>query len=208
LALVSDTPAATEKSVQKALADALIAVGKASSVAELKQARADHQGEKSALATFHAGIKALPADKRAEVGKLVGGAKAELNQAFEAKSAELERAEEAERLTSEALDVTALAPGRHPGGRHPLTVLMEDMADVFVSMGWEIGEGPELEHEWFNFDALNFDADHPARALQDTFLLPYILLVSHMCRKVQIPYLHFFSCVTLQDRHHLLYRFC
>ncbi len=95
----------------------------------------------------------------------------------------MERAEEAERLKSEALDVTAIAPGRHPGGRHPLTVLMEDMADVFVSMGWEIGEGPELEHEWFNFDALNFDADHPARALQDTFFIDpverHLLLRTH-----------------------------
>jgi len=67
--------------------------------------------------------------------------------------------------------VTAIPPLSHPSGRHPLTVLMEDMADVFVQMGWEVAEGPELEHEWFNFDALNFDADHPARALQDTFFI-------------------------------------
>ena len=191
MALVSDTPeptpaatpAPTPESVQSALADALAAVSAAQSVAELKTVRASHLGDASVLAGFHAGIKSLPAEQRADVGKLVGGAKAELSAAVEAKTAELESIEEAQQLQADAVDVTAIAATTHPGGRHPLTVLMEQMADVFVSMGWEIGEGPELEHEWFNFDALNFDADHPARALQDTFFIDpverHLLLRTH-----------------------------
>ena len=55
------------------------------------------------------------------------------------------------------------------GARHPLDVLIDEVTDLFVAMGWSIAEGPELEHEWFDFDALNFDADHPARQMQDTF---------------------------------------
>lgn len=191
MALVSDTPeptpaatpAPTPESVQSALADALAAVSDAQSVGELKTVRASHLGDASVLAGFHAGIKSLPAEQRADVGKLVGGAKAELSAAVEAKTAELESIEEAQQLQADAVDVTAIAATTHPGGRHPLTVLMEQMADVFVSMGWEIGEGPELEHEWFNFDALNFDADHPARALQDTFFIDpverHLLLRTH-----------------------------
>jgi phenylalanyl-tRNA synthetase alpha chain len=69
------------------------------------------------------------------------------------------------------VDVTAVASRRRVGARHPLNLLMEEMSNIFVGMGWEIAEGPELENEWFNFDALNFDEDHPARAMQDTFFV-------------------------------------
>lgn len=171
LALVSESLSITPASVDAALKDALAAVAEASTVEELKAVRTAHQGEKSPLAQLNATLKDLPGDQKAEAGKLVGGARAQLSAAFEAKNAELEAEEERAQLAAEALDVTAIAPLSHPSGRHPLTVLMEDMADVFVQMGWEVAEGPELEHEWFNFDALNFDADHPARALQDTFFI-------------------------------------
>jgi phenylalanyl-tRNA synthetase alpha chain len=74
-------------------------------------------------------------------------------------------------LEKEAIDVTALGRIARTGARHPLSLLQEKISDVFVGMGWEIAEGPEVESEWFNFDALNFDADHPARAMQDTFFV-------------------------------------
>jgi phenylalanyl-tRNA synthetase alpha chain len=74
-------------------------------------------------------------------------------------------------LEKEAIDVTALGRIARTGARHPLSLLQEKISDVFVGMGWEIAEGPEVESEWFNFDALNFDADHPARAMQDTFFI-------------------------------------
>ena len=80
-------------------------------------------------------------------------------------------AEEQARLAAETLDVTAVPALRARGARHPLTALMEQMSDIFIGMGWEVAEGPELENEWFNFDALNFDPDHPARAMQDTFFV-------------------------------------
>ncbi len=69
------------------------------------------------------------------------------------------------------MDITALAARARVGARHPISLLQEQIADIFVGMGWEIAEGPELEHEWFNFDALNFDVDHPARQMQDTFFV-------------------------------------
>jgi len=74
-------------------------------------------------------------------------------------------------LVEEAVDVTLPADRRPAGARHPLTTLMERIGDVFVAMGWEVAEGPEVEAEWFNFDALNIGPDHPARAETDTFFV-------------------------------------
>ena len=121
------------------------------------------------MANFNALIRDLPGDQKAAAGKLVGGARAQVNAALAAQESVILAAEESAKLEAEALDVTAVPTRWRAGARHPLSLLMEQMSDLFISMGWEIGEGPELEHEWFNFDALNFDEDHPARAMQDTF---------------------------------------
>ena len=74
-------------------------------------------------------------------------------------------------LVEESVDVTLPTTRRPAGARHPLETLMEEVADFFVAMGWDIAEGPEIEHEWFNFDSLNFDIDHPARQMQDTLYI-------------------------------------
>ncbi|MCA0337066.1 MAG: phenylalanine--tRNA ligase subunit alpha [Actinobacteria bacterium] len=158
-------PAAIEAAVQEALA----AAAAASSLDELKAARASHQGDKSALALANREIGALPPSAKAEAGKRVGQARGQVTQAYAARQAELEAERDARILVDEAVDVT-LPTGRRPlGRRHPTELMSERIADIFVGMGWEIAEGPEVEAEWFNFDALNFDADHPARQMQDTF---------------------------------------
>jgi phenylalanyl-tRNA synthetase alpha chain len=163
--------AITEPAVEAAVEAALAAISGARDGAALKAVRAEHAGESSPLARFNAAIRDLPGDQKAAAGKLVGGARARVNQALAAQEATVLAAEEAARLASETIDVTEVPSRWRAGARHPLTMLMEQMSDLFVAMGWEIGEGPELEHEWFNFDALNFDEDHPARALQDTFFV-------------------------------------
>jgi len=163
--------AITEPAVEAAVEAALAAISAAADAASLKTARAEHAAEGSPLARFNAAIRDLPGDQKAAAGKLVGGARARVNQAFAAQEETVLAAEESARLASEAVDVTEVAWRWRAGARHPLTMLMETMSDLFIGMGWEIGEGPELEHEWFNFDALNFDEDHPARALQDTFFV-------------------------------------
>lgn len=159
------------ESVASAVAAAVDAFARAKTLDELKKEKTTHLGERSELSLLNATLRDVPADRKAEAGKLMGEAKGAVQSAYQEAEALLDAAEEAESLRAEALDMTALGARRHQGSRHPLSVLMEDMADVFVSMGWEIAEGPELEHEWFNFDALNFDADHPARAMQDTFFV-------------------------------------
>lgn len=150
---------------------------------ELRSVRASHVGEASPLAQFNASLKAVPAEERAAAGKLVGTARAAVGQALASREAELAVAEESARLAAEAVDVTAVPSRWRKGARHPLGLLMDYMADVFVAMGWEVAEGPELENEWFNFDALNMDADHPARSEQDTFFVDPV--DSHLVLRTQ-----------------------
>lgn len=155
--------------MQAAVTAALEAIGAAEDSASLRAARSEHAGEHSPLARLNAAIKDLPGSEKAAAGRLVGQARAAVSAALGERESVVLVAEERSRLAAEAVDVTALPDRQRVGARHPLSMLLERMADVFVGMGWEIGEGPELENEWFNFDALNVDADHPARSEQDTF---------------------------------------
>ena len=150
---------------------ALEAVASADDTAAIKAARAAHAGEGSPLARLNARLRDVPNDRKAEFGKLMGQARGRVTQALAAREAELVEAETAARLEAERIDITAVASRTRVGARHPLTLLQEQISDLFVGMGWEIAEGPELEHEWFNFDSLNFDPDHPARQMQDTFFI-------------------------------------
>jgi phenylalanyl-tRNA synthetase alpha chain len=171
---VSDAPENTEitpEAVNAAVDAALAAIAGSADTAALKAARSVHAAEGSPLAKLNARLRDVPNDKKAEFGKLVGQARARVNQAFAAREAELAAAETAAQLEAERVDITALAARARVGARHPISLLQEQIADIFVGMGWEIAEGPELEHEWFNFDALNFDVDHPARQMQDTFFV-------------------------------------
>ncbi|MCU1441491.1 MAG: phenylalanine--tRNA ligase subunit alpha [Rhodoglobus sp.] len=169
--LVSEPTEITETAVNVAMEAAVSAIAAAATMAELKAVRSAHVGENSELARFNAKLKDVAASDRAQAGKLVGQARARVTQSLAERESELAVAEEAARLEAEAVDVTAVASRWRAGARHPLSLLMEHMSDIFVGMGWEVAEGPELENEWFNFDALNFDEDHPARAMQDTFFV-------------------------------------
>ncbi|MGO1255970.1 phenylalanine--tRNA ligase subunit alpha [Microbacterium gubbeenense] len=168
---MSDVPEITPEAVETAVADALTAVVDATDTASLKQARSAHQGEGSPLSTLNAQMRHVAKERKAEAGKLLGQARGQVNQAFSAREAELKATEDAARLEAERLDITAIASRNRAGARHPVLLMQEALADLFVGMGWEIVEGPELEHEWFNFDSLNLDEDHPARQEQDTFFV-------------------------------------
>jgi phenylalanyl-tRNA synthetase alpha chain len=150
---------------------ALEAIAAATDLASLKQVRTAHAGDRSPLALANREIGALPPQARKDAGMRVGQARAAVNQALAARQAALEAEHEARMLAEETVDVTLPWDRSPQGARHPLTTLQELVADVFVAMGWEVAEGPELEAEWLNFDALNLGPDHPARTMQDTFWL-------------------------------------
>ena len=150
---------------------ALAAVAGATTLEQLKQVRLEHAGERSPLALANREIGALPPQARKEAGMRVGQARGAVNQAIAARQSVLEAEHEARMLVEEAVDVTLPWDREPQGARHPLTTIQELVSDVFVAMGWEVAEGPEVEAEWLNFDALNLGADHPARTMQDTFWL-------------------------------------
>ncbi|GAA2728726.1 phenylalanine--tRNA ligase subunit alpha [Cellulomonas aerilata] len=157
--------------VEQALTDALAAVAAAGDLDALKTARLAHAGDRSPLSLANREIGRLaPADK-AVAGKLLGSTRGRLTAAIAARQVELEAERDARVLVEEAVDVTLPVDRAPRGARHPLELLQERVADIFVAMGWEVAEGPEVEAEWFNFDALNFGPDHPARQMQDTFFV-------------------------------------
>jgi phenylalanyl-tRNA synthetase alpha chain len=157
--------------VQRMRDEALAAIADAGDLDALKDVRLAHAGDRSPLALANREIAALPPQAKADAGKRVGMARQDVKRALETRQEELEAQRDARMLVEEAVDVT-LPWDRHPvGARHPLTTLAERIADVFVAMGYEVAEGPEVEAEWFNFDALNIPPDHPTREMTDTFFV-------------------------------------
>ena len=157
--------------VERARREALAAVAAARDLAELKAARLAHAGDRSPLTLANREIGALPPQARKDAGIRLGAARRSVADAVAARQAELEAERDARVLVEETVDVTLPGDRRPRGARHPLQTLQERIADLFVGMGWEVAEGPEVEGEWFNFDALNFGPDHPARQMQDTFFV-------------------------------------
>ena len=151
--------------------EALAAIAAAQTLDELKDARIAHFGDRAPLTLANAEIGALPPQARAEAGKRVGAARAAVRPALADRTAALEADRDRRVLLEEAVDVTLPWDRMAPGARHPVTMTGDRLADVFVAMGYEVAEGPEAEAEWYNFDALNFPPDHPAREAQDTLFV-------------------------------------
>jgi phenylalanyl-tRNA synthetase alpha chain len=154
--------------VARAREAALAAIAAAATLDELKAARIAHFGDRAPLTLASAEIRALPPAARAEAGKRVGAARAQVRQAIEERKSALEDERDQQILTAEAVDVTLPTDRAPRGARHPVSLVAQRLTDVFVAMGYEVAEGPEVEAEWYNFDALNFPPDHPAREMQDT----------------------------------------
>lgn len=155
---------AVEALVDQSLAD----IEAASTLEELREVRQSVLGDAAPLVAANRTIGSLAPSDRGAAGRNLGGARQRIQAALGSRGEVLTAAHEAQVLVEEALDVTVPTRRAPAGARHPLETLMEEVADFFVAMGWEIAEGPEIEHEWFNFDSLNFDIDHPARQMQDT----------------------------------------
>lgn len=134
----------------------------------LAAAHATHLGPRSPVMLARRGLGQLPRDQRAPAGRAVNDALGRITAAYDERRTALERERDERALADERVDVTLPWDRRPRGARHPLTLVQERVADVFVAMGWEIAEGPEAEAEWLNFDALNIPQHHPAREDQDT----------------------------------------
>lgn len=137
----------------------------------LARAKTEHLGDRSPLALARQALGSVPKDQRADAGKRVNAARGEAQQGYDERLAALRAERDAAVLVAERIDVTLPSTRQPTGARHPITILAERVADTFIAMGWEVADGPEVESEHFNFDALNFPADHPARSEQDTFYI-------------------------------------
>ncbi len=171
------TAASLDESVtaaEKAFADA-------DNLTELATARVAHLGDRGPVMLARREIGALPPAAKSEAGKRVNAARVAIQAAHDARRGALEAAERRRVLAEETVDVT-LPTGRRPvGARHPLSLLIERICDLFVGMGYEVAEGPEAEASWLNFDALNIGPDDPVRGLMDTFYtdVPELVLRTH-----------------------------
>ena len=154
-----------------ARAAGLAAFAAAGTLEDLAAARTAHLGGSAPVSLANREIGVLPPAAKGDAGKRVNDVRRALESALEDRKVALEEQRDARVLVEERVDVSLLPGTVLQGARHPLTTIQERIADVFVAMGWEVAEGPEVEHEWFNFDALNMPADHPAREMQDTLWL-------------------------------------
>lgn len=168
---VSATPEIeiNEATLEAAAAEAIAAFDEATNLDELQEARRGHLGDKSFISQARQSLGTLPKAERKDAGRLVNMARGKAEKHFASVNQVLEEKAREEQLAAESVDVTVPTTRFQTGALHPITALNETIADIFIGMGWEVAEGPEVEAEYFNFDALNFKPDHPARTLQDTF---------------------------------------
>ncbi|MBQ6594910.1 MAG: phenylalanine--tRNA ligase subunit alpha [Clostridia bacterium] len=137
----------------------------------LEQIRVRVLGKKGELTAFLRGMGQLPPEERPRVGQLVNDVRSALEQTLEARASALKKAEKEAKLRQETLDVTLPGEARSAGSLHPMNIALAKMIDIFVGMGYEVVEGPEIEYDHYNFELLNIPRNHPARDAQDTFYI-------------------------------------
>ena len=152
---------------------------------ELNEVRVKLFGKKGEFTSLLRGLKELAQEERPRIGQIVNEARGQLEELLEAKKEELRARDMAERLASEKLDVTL--PGRRTwrGHLHPLTLTLDRIKAIFMDMGFTVEEGPEIERDYFNFEALNLPKDHPARDMQDSFYITEEILMRTQTSPVQ-----------------------
>lgn len=151
--------------------EALAKISEAKTLKELNDLRVLYLGKKGPMQAAMKSMKDMDKSLRAEFGKVSNQVKQEITKAVENKKVALEEAELNERLKNEKIDITLPSTSLPTGSIHPLTMIKEELEDLFVGMGYSIAEGPEVETDHFNFELMNLPKDHPARDMQDTFYI-------------------------------------
>jgi phenylalanyl-tRNA synthetase alpha chain len=160
-----------EDELSKLQAEAATRISLAQTPEVLEAIRIEVLGRKGTLAQISKDMGKLAPEERASVGKRLNAVKQELERTFEQRKSYFETAQLAAKLDSEWVDITLPVPGPRPGSIHPISRIQREIEEVFTSMGFTVLDGPEVETEYNNFDALNIPPDHPARDMQDTFWL-------------------------------------
>lgn len=165
---------------------ALDAMEQASSLESLNELKVKILGKKGELTTILKGMGKLSAEERPLMGQLANEVRDDLTKALEEKNAQLKNALLHAKLNGETIDVTL--PGRKmsQGSKHPLTLVIEEAKQIFMGLGFEVAEGPEIESDYYNFEALNLPKDHPARDMQDTFYISPEIVLRTQTSPVQV----------------------
>ncbi|BAU40904.1 phenylalanine--tRNA ligase subunit alpha [Leptolyngbya sp. O-77] len=165
------------------------AIAAAASLEDLEQLRIKYLGKKGSLSQVLGGMGRLSAEERPRIGALANEVKEVVQTGLDQKKAALQAAQIEAQLAAETLDVTMPGTFRPQGRNHPLTSTIDRVLDIFVGLGYTVAQGPEMETDYYNFEALNTPADHPARDMQDTFYLPDGNLLRTHTSSVQIRYM-------------------
>ncbi|HTS51666.1 MAG TPA: phenylalanine--tRNA ligase subunit alpha [Burkholderiales bacterium] len=174
--------------LEKLVNEAAQAFDRASSGAELEQAKARYLGKSGALTALLKGLGKLPSQERPLVGGWINDVKASIEDALSARREALTQASVDARLAKEALDVTLPGRGRGLGGIHPIVRTWQRIEAIFRSIGFDVADGPEIETDWYNFTALNQPENHPARSMHDTFYVEGGLLLRTHTSPMQVRY--------------------
>lgn len=165
---------------------AVAAINESSSLKENDEIRVKYLGKKGELTAILKQMGGLSPEERPAMGQLVNQAKAAIEELIAKKNAQLKELETENKLKEETLDITMPAKRANVGKLHPLNHVLDDMIDIFQSMGFDVVDGPEVETDHYNFESLNVPADHPARDMQDTFYLGEGLLLRTQTSAAQI----------------------
>jgi phenylalanyl-tRNA synthetase alpha chain len=160
-----------EDKLKELQAEALTRIENSNDMKELNEIRIAYLGKKGPITEVLKGMGKLSAEERPKMGALVNVIRDEITSHIESKQKALEEAQVQEKIASETIDITL--PGRpvSVGNHHPLTRVVEEIEDLFIGMGYTVEEGPEVENDYYNFEALNLPKDHPARDMQDSFYI-------------------------------------
>ncbi|MCW8943015.1 MAG: phenylalanine--tRNA ligase subunit alpha, partial [Gammaproteobacteria bacterium] len=175
--------------LQKLTADAQEKIDAADNLDDLDQIRVDYLGKKGELTSLLKTLGTLPAEERKSAGQDINIAKREVQQAIELRKQSLEVAKLNARLASEKIDVTLPGRGQQAGGLHPVTRTMARIEDLFSRLGFTVEQGPEIEDDFHNFEALNIPSHHPARAMHDTFYFDANTLLRTHTSPVQVRHM-------------------
>ena len=155
-------------------------------LSELEELRIQYLGKKGELTTVMKGMGNLSAEERPIIGQIANEVRSKIEAALEEKRAALEKAAADARIQKETIDVTMPGRKNSMGKRHPLTIVLDDLKDIFMGMGFTVAEGPEVELDYYNFEALNIPKDHPARDTQDTFYIDENVVLRSQTSPVQV----------------------
>jgi len=160
-----------KKRISETMSFAITQIAELCSLEQLEGFRVAVLGRKGDFAQIAKMLGTVPPGDRAEIGQLLNDAKRQIESQFQSRKQSLERLQLQERLAQEWVDLTIPVSGVQAGHRHPVTIIQDELEELFMSMGFRVVDGPEIESEYNNFDALNIPAEHPARDMQDTFWL-------------------------------------